>query len=90
MATTQENVSISLKLSWQMLLWILWNSQKIDSRLWTQLSTWLLTDTLEFFKKIFFNANSKSEKIFHFTPCVYLAYLRSYSHLNIVKYIGMY
>ena len=28
-----ENVSISLKLSWQMLLWILWNSQKIDSRL---------------------------------------------------------
>ena len=29
-------------------------------------------------------------KIFHFTPCVYLAYLRSYSHLNIVKYIGMY
>ena len=30
------------------------------------------------------------KKIFHFTPCVYLAYLRSYSHLNIVKYIGMY
>ena len=29
-------------------------------------------------------------KIFHFTPCVYLAYLKSYSHLNIVKYIGMY
>ena len=29
-------------------------------------------------------------KIFYFTPCVYLAYLRSYSHLNIVKYIGMY
>ena len=28
-----ENVSISLKLSWQMLLWILWNSQKTDSRL---------------------------------------------------------
>ena len=29
-------------------------------------------------------------KIFHFTPCGYLAYLRSYSHLNIVKYKGMY
>ena len=29
-------------------------------------------------------------KIFHFTSCIYLAYLRSYSHLNIVKYIGVY
>ena len=36
---SRENVSISLKLSWQMLLWILWNGQKIDSKLHTQLST---------------------------------------------------
>ena len=50
----------------------------------------LLTQTLEFFKKKIFNANSKSERIFHFRPCVYLAYLRSYGHLKIVKCIGMY
>ena len=40
-----ENVSISLKLSWQMLLWILWNGQKIDSTLQTQLSTQTLDPT---------------------------------------------
>ena len=27
---------------------------------------------------------------FHFRPCVYLAYFRSYGHLKIVKCIGMY
>ena len=46
-------------------------------------------------ENIFFQSEHVSSqtvrlKIFHFTPCVYLAYLRSYSHLNIVKYIGMY
>ena len=50
----------------------------------------LLTQTLEFFKRNFFNANSKSERIYHFRPCVYLAYLGSYGHLQIVKCIGMY
>ena len=41
-----ENVSIGLKLAWQMLLWILWNGQKIDSKLQTQPST----QTLNFSK----------------------------------------
>ena len=60
----------------------------LDFKLNSQLDSQL---TLKNFSKyFFFNANSKSEKIFHFTPCVYLAFLRSYSHLNIVKYIGMY
>ena len=40
-----ENVFITLKLSWQMLLWILWNGQKIDSKLQTQLSTQTLDPT---------------------------------------------
>ena len=40
-----ENVSNSWKLSWQMLLWILWNGQKIDSKLQTQLSTQTLDPT---------------------------------------------
>ena len=81
-----ENVSISLKLSWQMLLWILWNGQKIDSKL----PSLTLDSNSRIFQKNFFNANSKSEIIFHFRPCVYLAYLRSYGHLKIVKCIGMY
>ena len=33
---------------------------------------------------------SKYERIFNFTPCVYLAYFKSYDHLKIVKCIGMY
>ena len=44
-----ENVSIGLKLDWQMLLWILWNGQKIDSKLQTQPST----QTWEFFQLFF-------------------------------------
>ena len=33
---------------------------------------------------------SKYERIFNFTPCVYLAYFRSYGHLKIVKCIQRY
>ena len=32
---------------------------------------------------------SKYERIFHFKPWVYLAYVRSYCHFKIVKCIGM-
>ena len=38
----------------------------------------------------FFDAKFESERIFHFRPCVYLAYLKSYGHLKILKCIGMY
>ena len=81
-----ENVSISLKLDWQMLLWILWNGQKIDSKLQNQPST----QSWEFFQLFFFNAKFESEIIFHFRRCVYLAYLKSYGHLKILKCIAMY
>ena len=53
-----ENVSISLKLDWQMLLWILWNGQKIDSKLQTQ----PLTQTWEFFQFFFFSMPSSNLK----------------------------
>ena len=82
-----ENVSISLKLDWQMLLWILWNGQKIDSinfKLNPRLK-------LENFSNFFFlDAKYIFESFFHFRPCVYLAYLKSYGHLKILKCIGMY
>ena len=38
----------------------------------------------------FFDAKFESEIIFHFRPCVYLAYLKSYGHLKILKCIAMY
>ena len=33
---------------------------------------------------------SKHERIFHFKPCVYLAYFKSYGHLKILKCIETY
>ena len=48
-----ENVSISLKLGWQMLLWILWNSLKIW--IWAQNLNW---------KKFWTEKNFEQKKIF--------------------------
>ena len=62
-----ENASKSLRFSWQMLLWILWNGRKIDSKLQTPPST----QTQEFFLPFFFLMPSPNLKeFFHFRPCV--------------------
>ena len=46
---------------------------------------------LENFSNFFFlDAKYIFERVFHFRPCVYLAYLKSYGHLKILKCIGMY
>ena len=57
----------------------------------TKFQTQPLTQTWEFFQLIFFlDAKYIFERVFHFRPCVYLAYLKSYGHLKILKCIGMY
>ena len=72
-------------------------SEHVSSQIWCQkffpsLGEWGGSVPLWnfFFQSEHVSSQMAQLKIFHFTPCVYLAYLRSYSHLIIVKYIGMY
>ena len=66
-----ENVSISLKLGWQMLLWILWNGLKIW--IWAQNLNWkkFWTEKI-FWKKIFLGPNMYQAKsgVKKFSPLV--------------------
>ena len=72
---------------------IFFQSEHVSSQIWCQNFFPLLGGGVcehFFFQSEHVSSQTARLKIFHFTPCVYLAYLRSYSHLNIVKYIGMY
>ena len=76
-------------------LWkFFFQSEHVSSQIWCQKFFPLLgggcPSEIFFFQSEHVSSQTARLKIFHFTPCVYLDYLRSYSHLNIVKYIGMY
>ena len=70
-------------------------SEHVSSQIWCQKFFPLLGEGGVPLKKFFSQSEHVSSqtawlKISHFTPCVYLAYLKSYGHLKIVKCIGMY
>ena len=70
----------------------------LQLNLWNGLKICILNFSLKFELKKFWTKKilknsvqmSKYERIFNFKPCVYLAYLGSYGHLKIVKYMEMY